>query len=421
MARAAEGGQLGLERTHLRAEDELAVLEDARNRLVDRPSQTSPLRGDVDERDRCGFGAGALIHRGHELDVHRRSGPRQPISRRGPRRWSGGSRLRSALETANRDLEASNAFLAGHRRLLPVADRTDEGLQLGAQRLGVPNREVSHRIAAIRLEAEALGDLSGQQVAHDVLVAGRDGDVARLEGREPVGVDVREHPRGGAELEQRDVLALGDRVRQLRLHLGDFGLGEPADEIDVVHGKVDDHAHVGHAGREWPDAGDGDRQNVLAANGLLDRFDRRIEALDVADHQGNARVARRRDDRPSLLHRRGDRLLDQDMHPMLDAGERQIPVQVRGRGDGDRVDAGGQHSLDVVAGRATEHSGNEFALLAIGIGDGDELDARKISEHARMVAAHHADADHAHAQRSFRAVLRGLHHDEVVPSANVPP
>jgi hypothetical protein len=27
-----------------------------------------------------------------------------------------------------------------------------------------------------------------------------------------------------------------------------------------------------------------------------------------------------------------------------------------------------------------------------------------------MVAAHHADADHAHAQRTIRVFLRGLHH-----------
>ena len=48
--------------------------------------------------------------------------------------------------------------------------------------------------------------------------------VARLERREPVGVDVGEHARGGAELQQRDVLALGDGARELRLHLVDLGI-----------------------------------------------------------------------------------------------------------------------------------------------------------------------------------------------------
>jgi hypothetical protein len=32
------------------------------NRLVDRAPEAAPLRGDVDERDRRGIKAGALIH-----------------------------------------------------------------------------------------------------------------------------------------------------------------------------------------------------------------------------------------------------------------------------------------------------------------------------------------------------------------------
>jgi len=50
-----------------------------------------------------------------------------------------------------------------------------------------------------------------------------------------------------AKLQQRDVFALSDRARGLRLNLDDFRLGEPADQIDVVHGKIDDDADIGHA------------------------------------------------------------------------------------------------------------------------------------------------------------------------------
>jgi hypothetical protein len=38
------------------------VAEHARDRVIDRPPETTPLRGDVDERDRRGIKAGALIH-----------------------------------------------------------------------------------------------------------------------------------------------------------------------------------------------------------------------------------------------------------------------------------------------------------------------------------------------------------------------
>ena len=147
--------------------------------------------------------------------------------------------------------------------VLAGPDRADEGLQLGAQRLGMTDRKVTHRIAAVGLEAEALRHLAGQQIAHDVFLAGRHGDAARLEGREPVGVDVRQHAGGGAELQQRDVLALRDGVGELRLDLDDVGIGEPADQIDVVHRKIDDHADIRHARRKRADARDRDREDIL--------------------------------------------------------------------------------------------------------------------------------------------------------------
>src|SRR5215470_3835591 len=74
------------------------------------------------------------------------------------------ARHRSALETADGDFKAGHAFLAGDGRLIAAADGGDEGLQLGAQRLGMTDREMAHRVAAVRLEAEAFGDLSRQQV-----------------------------------------------------------------------------------------------------------------------------------------------------------------------------------------------------------------------------------------------------------------
>ena len=62
MARAAEGGQFGLQRAHLRALDELAMREHARNRLVDGAAEAAALGGDIDERDRSLVQAGVLIH-----------------------------------------------------------------------------------------------------------------------------------------------------------------------------------------------------------------------------------------------------------------------------------------------------------------------------------------------------------------------
>ena len=131
-----------------------------------------------------------------------------------------------------------------------------------------------------------------------------------------------------------------------------------------------------------------------SADRLLDRFDRRIEAFDMPDHQGHAGAPRGRNDRAPLLHRGCDRLLDQHVHAAVDAGLRQLAMQVRGRGDGGGVDAGLQQRLDIAIGRAAQHAGHKIALLAVGIGDADELHPGKIGKHARMVAAHDADAHH---------------------------
>src|SRR5262245_13586403 len=323
------------------------------------------------------------------------------------------ARHRSALEAADGDFEAGNTFLAGDGRLTAAADGGDEGLQLGAQRLGMPDRQMAHRGAAVRLEAEAFGDLPRQQVAHDVFVARRDGDVARFERREPIGVDVGEDTGAGAELQERDVFALGNRVGELRLHFGDIGLGEPADETHVMHGEIDDHAYIRHARRKRTDAGDRDGKDALVADRFLDRLDRGVEALDMPDHQGDAGVPRRRYDRAPLLHRRRDRLLHQDMHAALDAEQRELAMQVRGGRDGDGVDTGRKQQLDIAERRAAERCRNEFALLAVGVCHADELDARKIGEDAGVVAAHDADAHHADAQQAVHAPSGVLHHDKL--------
>ncbi len=115
----------------------------------------------------------------------------------------GSSRQRMAI---SRLATPSSPVTAGSS---PVRIALDEGSEFGAQRLGMTDRQVAHRIAAVRLEAEALGDLAGEQIADHIFLARRDVNGARLERRQPVGVDLRQHAGSGAELQQRNVLALG--------------------------------------------------------------------------------------------------------------------------------------------------------------------------------------------------------------------
>src|ERR1700687_4850504 len=62
MAGAAEIGKVGLQRAHLRSDDERASDELAIDRAVDLAAEPTPLRGHVDERDRRGIGTGVLVH-----------------------------------------------------------------------------------------------------------------------------------------------------------------------------------------------------------------------------------------------------------------------------------------------------------------------------------------------------------------------
>jgi hypothetical protein len=62
MARAAEGGKLGLEYMNFRALNELAMRQNARHRVIDRPAQPAALRSNIDKRDRPFFNPGVLIH-----------------------------------------------------------------------------------------------------------------------------------------------------------------------------------------------------------------------------------------------------------------------------------------------------------------------------------------------------------------------
>ena len=104
-------------------------------------------------------------------------------------------------------------------------------------------------------------------------------------------------------------------------------------------------------GGNGPTRGDRDRENVLARDRLLDGGDRRIEALDMADHQRDAGLLRGGDDLAALLDRGCDRLLDQHMDVLGDAGERDLVMQMGRRRDGDGVDAFGRG-----AGRASRSS-----------------------------------------------------------------
>ena len=58
-------------------------------------------------------------------------------------------------------------------------------------------------------------------------------------------------------------------------------------------------------------------------------------------------------------------------------------MQMGGRGDGHRIDAGVQQRIDLVDSRAAERLRHEIALAAIRVGDADQLDAGQSGQNTR--------------------------------------
>src|SRR5262249_22053221 len=82
----------------------------------------------------------------------------------------------------------------------------------------------------------------------------------------------------------------------------------------------------------------------------------------------------------------------------------------------DRVDVAIQQLVNIGHGRAAQGARDEFSLLAVRIGDADQLGTRQSSEYTSMIAAHYADAHDTHTQRTLRAGYCGLHHFNGIPT-----
>ena len=107
----------------------------------------------------------------------------------------------------------------------------------------------------------------------------------------------------------------------------------------------------------------------------------------------------------ALLDRGRDRLFDQHVNLARDGGERDLVMQMRRRGDGHGIDALGDQFVEALEGAAARQFGGARPVRRQRIDDPDQRRIRQAGQHAGMVAAHHAGADDADAQRLFRVAL----------------
>ena len=84
-----------------------------------------------------------------------------------------------------------------------------------------------------------------------------------------------------------------------------------------------------------------------------------------------------------------------------DAGQRDHVMQVSRRRDRDRLDAFGEQFIDFGECAAPGKRDGSRAMLLQWIDDADQRHPGQTGQHTGMVAAHHARADDAYAQRAF--------------------
>ncbi len=181
-------------------------------------------------------------------------------------------------------------------------------------------------------------------------------------------------------------------MAQQGLDLSHLRPRQVADDVDVVDRQVDDHPDLAHARREGADAGDLDGDDLVAVDGALDRLDRRVEALDMADHQHALIRLGRVDHRLSIGHRSRDRLLDQHMNAGVQQGHAQLGVIAVRRGDDGGVQPGGDEGLGGRHGGRPIGGGHALGRHGVRIKDGGQLHIAQLGQNASVVAAHDASA-----------------------------
>ena len=181
----------------------------------------------------------------------------------------------------------------------------------------------------------------------------------------------------------------------------DRRLAEPRDEVEVVGREVLDDADVLDAVGERAAALGADEKDLadLALLGAPPQLDqRRVEALDVPDRRPDCSRTAQRDDLLALLHRPRQRLLDQQVHAGGGELARGAEVLVgRHRDDREVRPLHRQQRVD----RSEHASGVVDRAVAVAerIDRAGEADRRRRLQQARVMAAHHPQADDRAAQR----------------------
>ena len=163
----------------------------------------------------------------------------------------------------------------------------------------------------------------------------------------------------------------------------DLGIGEPADQVDVVHGEIDDDAEIDIRGGNGPTRVTAIDRQDLALDGSLIASTAGFSAQHGRPSGRNAGAPRRGDDLAAFLDGGGDRLLTRIWMPR--AAHSTAMSRCRWVGVyGDGIDAALDQAVEVGKGRALEVPRELLARFAVGIDEhASQLDTGQFRQHPR--------------------------------------
>ena len=127
--------------------------------------------------------------------------------------------------------------------------------------------------------------------------------------------------------------------------------------------------------------------------------------FDMPDHQRHIGAAGGGDNVPPLFDRGGDRFFDQDVNAARDAGERDLVMQMRRRGNGDGIDPFRGQLIQASEGAAARQFGRPRPVRRQRIDHADQRGIGQAGQHPGVIAPHDPGADHPDTKRTLRLGL----------------
>ena len=263
------------------------------------------------------------------------------------------------------------------------------------------------QIEVARIPFRALADvqpMSLAEVQREIRIAGENTKPAHRVLRNPRRGQVGDRTVLEAQSGGHEILGRREDLSADGVDRNDRTVDNVEDEVEIVDHEVERHADVRRTERKRCEPMHFEEDRLHFAR--LQRIDRGVETLDMADLQLRPPALRRRDQLVSFLQRDGDRLLHKARNALFEEWNGDVAVKRRRHRNAHKVD-GAAERVDVRAIRNVELLPDPLGRFGMVVHDPHELDPRKLFVDPRVNSTQMTNADnrslHSALQRGSRA------------------